>query len=179
MLVAQSVIPRLISMRECAISGIGDKVYSGKKIKPAPAVAYNGSPLVEGIDYTLSYSNNKAIGTAMVTVTGIGNYAESVDVKFKINPKGVALSKLKAGAKQLTVKWQKGKGVTGYQVQYSLKKNFSGAKTVTVKKAATVETVLKKLTAGKTYYVRVRAYATVKGKKYYSEWSKAKSAKVK
>ena len=109
----------------------------------------------------------------------MGNYAESVDVAFKINPKPVALSKLTAGTKQLTVTWKKGKNITGYQVQYSLKKNFASARTVTIKKAATVSTVLKKLTSKKVYYVRVRTYKTVKGKKYYSAWSKAKAAKVK
>jgi len=77
------------------------------------------------------------------------------------------------------VKWNKGTGITGYEVQYGLKKSFAGAKKVTIKKAATVKTVLKKLTTGKKYYVRVRAYKTVSGKKYYSAWSKAKNAKVK
>ena len=46
-------------------------------------------------------------------------------------------------------------------------------------KKTAAKTVLKKLTAGKTYYVRIRAYKTVKGKKYYSAWSKVKDAKVK
>ena len=71
------------------------------------------------------------------------------------------------------------KDITGYEVQYSLKKSFASPGTVVIKKAGTVKTVLKKLTTGKTYFVRVRAYKTVKGKKYYSAWSKAKSAKVK
>jgi hypothetical protein len=177
-LVPQEVIPRLVSLKECAIS-VKDAVYTGKALKPAPVVKYNGNRLVEGTDYTVTYKNNKAIGAATVTLTGMGNYAESVDVAFKINPKPVALSKLTAGTKQLTVTWKKGKNITGYQVQYSLKKNFASARTVTIKKAATVSTVLKKLTSKKAYYVRVRTYKTVKGKKYYSAWSKAKAAKVK
>ena len=73
----------------------------------------------------------------------------------------------------------KGSKITGYQVQYSLKKNFSSKKTVTVSKAATTKVVIKKLKSKKTYYVRIRAYKKVKGKKYYSAWSKAKTVKVK
>lgn len=38
---------------------------------------------------------------------------------------------------------------------------------------------VKKLKAKKKYYVRVRTYKTVKGKKVYSSWSKVKSIKTK
>ena len=178
-LVKQQTVPKLISLKKCKITGIKDVVYTGKALKPAPVVKYNGKKLVKGTDYTVKYAANKAVGTATVTVTGIGKYGESVKKAFKINPRAVALSKLTAGKQQLTVTWKKGKNITGYQVQYSLKKSFSAAKTVTIKKAATVKAVLKKLKTGKTWYVRVRTYKTVKGKKYYSAWSKAKGAKVK
>ena len=177
--VKQKKIPKLISLKKCNITGIKDAVYIGKAIKPSPVVKYNGKKLVKGTDYTVKYANNKAVGKATVTITGVGKYGESVSKTFTINPKAVALTGLTAGKQQLTVKWKKGKNITGYQVQYSLKKSFSAAKTVTIKKAATVKAVLKKLKTGKTWYVRVRTYKTVKGKKYYSAWSKAKSAKVK
>ena len=98
---------------------------------------------------------------------------------FAINPKATEFSKLTAGKKQATVKWKKQAGVTGYEIEYSLKKSFSGSKTVTVKKAATVSGTIKKLKKGKKYYVRVRTYKTVSGKNYYSAWSAVKSAKVK
>jgi hypothetical protein len=176
--VKQKKIPKLISLKKCAVTGIEDAAYTGKAIKPAPVVKYKGVKLVKGTDYTVKYTNNKAVGTATVTITGIGKYGASVKKTFKINPKAVALTGLTAGKQQLTVAWNKGTGVTGYEVQYALKKSFAGAKTVVVKKAA-AKTVLKKLTTGKKYYVRVRAYKIVNGKKYYSAWSKAKGAKVK
>ena len=96
-----------------------------------------------------------------------------------IIPKGVKLSSLTAGKKELTVKWAKGSGITGYEIQYSLKKDFKDAKTETVKKAAATKTVLKELTSKKTYYVRIRTYKTANGKKYYSAWSAVKSKKTK
>ena len=178
-LVPQQVIPKLISLKQCSVSGIKDAVYTGKAIQPAPVVKYNGRKLVKDTDYIVSYKNNKAVGKATVTIKGIGKYAESVNKTFIISQKAVALSALSAGKGQLTVKWKKGKDITGYEVQYSLKKSFASPGTVVIKKAGTVKTVLKKLTAGKTYYVRVRAYKAVKGKKYYSKWSAVKSAKVK
>ena len=178
-LVKQKKIPKLISLKKCKITGIKNAVFTGKAIKPVPVVKYKGKELVKGVDYTVKYTANKAVGAATVTVTGIGRYGESVSKTFKINPKAVALSKLTAGKRQLTVTWKKGVVNTWYEIQYSLKKNFAGAKTIAIKKAATVKTVLKKLTTGKTYYVRIRAYKTVNGKKYFSAWSKAKSAKVK
>ena len=177
--VKQKKIPKLISLRKCAVTGIEDAVYTGKAIKPAPVVKYNGKKLVKGTDFTVKYAANKAVGTATVTITGIGKYGESVNKTFKINPKAVALASLTPGAQQLTVKWNKGTGITGYEVQYALKKSFAGAKKVSIAKARTVSTVIKSLAKGKTYYVRVRAYKTVNGKKYYSAWSKAKGAKVK
>ena len=89
------------------------------------------------------------------------------------------LSSLTAGKQQLTAKWEKGDGGAGYELQYGLKKDFSGAKTVKIGKNATVKCVIKGLTTGKTYYVRIRAFKEVKDKKYVSAWSDAMSKKVK
>lgn len=47
------------------------------------------------------------------------------------------------------------------------------------KKQKTTKYKVKKLKAKKKYYVRVRTYKTVKGKKVYSSWSKVKSIKTK
>ena len=140
------------------------QTWTGKAIKPAVTVKLNGKALKQGTDYKVSYKNNVKIGKATVTVTGKGNYAGSKKATFAINPAKVKGLKLQAGNKQLTATWKKASGgVTGYQIQYGLKKDFTGAKKATVKKAATVKKVLKKLTAGKTYYVRIRAYKTVNG----------------
>ena len=43
----------------------------------------------------------------------------------------------------------------------------------------TLTTELKNLKQGKVYYIRIRTYKTVGGKKYYSEWSTAKKKKLK
>ena len=64
-------------------------------------------------------------------------------------------------------------------MQYSLSKTFaSGNKTLTIKKVGTLSRVIGSLTKGKTYYVRIRTYKTVSGKKYYSAWSVKKAVKI-
>lgn len=79
-------------------------------------------------------------------------------------------------AKKAKVTYKKSAGAEGYQIQYSLKKNFSGKKTVTSKKTSVT---LKSLKKGKTYYVRVRAYRTLDGKTVYGNWSNVKTVKIK
>ncbi|HAE17190.1 MAG TPA: hypothetical protein DCG51_11675 [Erysipelotrichaceae bacterium] len=58
--------------------------------KPMPEVTFNGTELTEGIDYTLSYANNKKAGTGTVTVKGKGNYAGSVKKNFTIAAKDLS-----------------------------------------------------------------------------------------
>lgn len=72
---------------------------------------------------------------------------------------------------------------TGYEIQYGTSSGFEGAKTVTVSKYKTTGKTISKLKAKKKYYVRIRAYKTVKVKeqsvKIYSSWSKVRKIKVK
>ena len=90
------------------------------------------------------------------------------------------LKKVKKGKKSFLAKWKKVKNVDGYQLQYSTNKKFKkNKKTVNIKKAKTVKKKVKKLKAKKTYYVRIRAYKTINGKKQYSKWSKVKKVKIK
>lgn len=171
--------PEVVDIGDATISKIEDQVYTGSAIKPTVKVTYKDKTLVSGTDYSLAYSDNTDIGVATVTVAGKGNYTGSQSVTFNIFPKKVASPKLTAGKKCLTLKWKEDKNVDGYEIEYSLKKDFSGAKKITVKKAATTEYEIKKLKANKTYYVRIRSFKKVKGKKFYSDWSKPLSKKVK
>lgn len=170
-----------IDLSKGKVTVVGDYVYTGKAVKPIRlALQLNGKfmQLLIGVDCKLSYRNNKAVGTATVTVTGKGSYTGSATGTFDIIPKPVTGLKLEAGAKRLIASWKKDKVIDGYQIQYGLKKNFSDAKQVTVPNAATVKRVVKNLTSGKTYYVRIRAYKKVDGKVYRSAWSDAQRVKV-
>ena len=93
------------------------------------------------------------------------------------------LSKVTKAKKAFTAKWKKIANIDGYEVQYSLNKSFKKAKKykTTTKKAKNTATSLKvsKLKSKKTYYVRIRAYKTINGKKQYSAWSAKKTVKTK
>lgn len=66
------------------IGSIADQSYTGKAIQPAITVKAASKSLTKGIDYKVSYSNNKKAGTAFVTVTGIGNYQGTLTKSFRI-----------------------------------------------------------------------------------------------
>ncbi len=63
---------------------IPDEKYDGNAKEPNPTVIYVTTTLEKDVDYTLSYSDNVEIGTASVTITGIGNYAGTKTATFEI-----------------------------------------------------------------------------------------------
>ena len=169
-----------ISITGCTVKGIKNAVYSGKAITASVTVKDGKTVLTENTDYTVIYKNNKKVGTASIIIKGKGNYTGSLTKTFTISPKGTTLGKLTAGKKSFKVTWKKqSKQTSGYQLQYSLKKNFKGAKTKTVTKVKTVRLTVKKLKANKKYFVRIRTFKTINGKKYCSSWSKPKSVTIK
>ena len=84
----------------------------------------------------------------------------------------------KKGAKVM-ITWKKTAGASGYEIYVSQKKASGYTKKATIKKGKTQKITLGKWKKGKQYYVKVRAYKTVKGKKVYGAFSKIKSVKIK
>lgn len=80
--ITYKMIPTSIS--NAIISNIGAQKYNGSELKPKPHITFNDFELVEGRDYTLSYSNNVNVGTATITITGIGNFNSSTTKTFII-----------------------------------------------------------------------------------------------
>lgn len=81
--------------------------------------------------------------------------------------------------KKIKASWSKVGGASGYQVMWSTYKNFSkNYKTKSVKAKYSSKTVTA-AQSKRTYYVRVRAYKTINGKKVYSQWSNTKKVKTK
>lgn len=81
--------------------------------------------------------------------------------------------------KKIKASWSKVSGASGYQVMWSTYKNFSkNYKTKSVKSKYLSKTVTA-AQSKKTYYVRVRVYKTINGKKVYSQWSSTKKVKTK
>ncbi len=156
-------------------------VYSGSYNKPTVTLYNKNKQAVNPNFYTVSYSNNKNVGTATATVKMQNGYNGSFKVNYVINPKGTTLKSLTAASKAFTAKWTKqSTQTTGYQIQCATNSSFtSGVKTVTVSKNSTVSKKVTGLKAKKYYYVRIRTYKTVSSKKYYSSWSSYKKIKTK
>ena len=108
------------------------------------------------------------------------NTSNGEDVTVTSKPKSASIKKVKGAKKAILVTWKKVSGVNGYEIQVATDKKFKkNKKTVTIKKQKTTKTTVKKLKAKKKYYVRIRTYKIVNGKKVYSSWSKVKSVKTK
>lgn len=153
--------------------------YNGKVKKPSVKVYVKGKALSKD-NYSVSYGKGrKNVGKYTVKVTLKNDYAGSKTVSFKINPKGTSIKHLKKGVRAFKPTWKKQtRQISGYQVQYSTKKNFKSAKIKAVSSKKKSTWVIKKK-AHKRYYVRIRTYKKVGKAKYYSSWSSAKSVKTK
>lgn len=168
--------PSKIHLSSTVISSIKNQIYNGKAKTPSFKITYKGKTLQKDKDYSAVYRNNKNMGVASVVVTGKGDYEGSQTVSFHITPAKVTRPKAKSSSKKAVVSFKKLSKVSGYEIHYSTNKKFKSAKKLNSKK---VKVTVKKLKSRKTYYFRVRAYKTVKGKKIYGPFSAAAKVKIK
>ena len=150
------------SLAKATIS-VAKASYTGKAVKPSVTLKLNGRKLSSGIDYRVSYRNNKKAGTATVIVSGIGSYEGTVTARFTI---AKAANTLRAKAKAKVIKVKPGKraafkraavfGISRARGNVSFKK-LSGPKMVSVSSRGFV-TVRKGLAKG-THRVKVRVSA--------------------
>lgn len=96
-----------------------------------------------------------------------------------INVPTVSAPALKSGKQYFRASWKKTSGTSGYQIQYSLYKNFKKPVTKTLTGNTKTSITVSRLKRQKRYYVRVHAYRNANFKKYYGKWSKTKSIVVK
>ena len=97
--VSFSITP--VNLGGLTVTDISDQPYTGTNITPEITVTFNGTALVKEADYTVEYSSNMAIGTATVTVTGIGNFTGTKTVTFEIVP--VAVNRITLSSQMLTL----------------------------------------------------------------------------
>ena len=136
------------------------KPSQGTTGTPAP-VTPAPSQTTEGTDTTQTPANSE---TPQNTVTA---------------PKATSIKSVKGKKKSVLIKWKKVKDANGYEIQLATDKKFKkNKKTITIKKQTT-RTTAKKLKAKKKYFVRIRTYKIVNGKKTYASWSKVKTVRTK
>ena len=177
----------ILSVKKGAVVN-GSQLKDGYVIKIAPGYYEGDYGIIIARKQNNSTSDEKPTPvpipspTQQVTQpTAHNDTATTSQVKKAVSkPKSTNTKNIKTAKKAILVTWKKVSGVKGYQVQVATDKKFKkNKKTVTIKKQKTTKTTVKKLKAKKKYYVRVRTYKIVNGKKIYSSWSKVKSVKTK
>ncbi len=146
-----------------------------KTVKSGKTVKYKVTGLKAGKTYKFkvkAYRNKNG-----KTLWGTASKVFTTATKPK---KAVIRSIKSAKAKTVTVVWDTVSGASGYQVRYSTSDKFTNKTTkyATVQKQKSKKVTLKKLKKGKKYYIKVRAFRTVNGKKIYGAYSKVKSVKI-
>ena len=102
-------------------------VYDKDGARPQVEVSFKGQTLVSGKDYSLSWMNNKQVGSTgqenppSITVTGKGNFTGKVTKSFTILTKDIALV-------SITAKDVKFRNRTGYCFAEPILKDESGRK---------------------------------------------------
>ncbi len=157
---------------KCSLSSTS-LVYTGKNLTPKVTVKY-GSKTIPASEYTVTYANNKSVGTASVKIEH-NNITKLLS--FKIVPKAPVLSKVapQSSGKGLTVTWGKVTGASGYYVYQRIGSgSYKRAKTITSGSTVSWNDTAAK-TNGTKYSYYVIAYRTVSGVKYNSAKSAAKT----
>ena len=161
---------------------LADQAWTGKAIRPNPKVYWDDAILKRGTDYTLSFANNINIGTATVTIKGIGSFRGTQTVTFKIvkapNPMKVktvkrAVWQSSVQKKAVTVKpplkfVKKAQGTVTYT-------KTSGPKNFVVNKK-TGKVTIKKGTKRGTYTIKIKVRAA--GTKTYKATTKTIKATI-
>ncbi len=97
--------------------------------------------------------------------------------KLEFKAGTVQLKKVAGKKKSIALSWKKVSGALGYEISYATRVDFGNAKKVSVKNKQAV--TIKKLKANKRYYVRVRAYKKLDGKKVYTRYCGKRFVKTK
>jgi len=117
-----------------------------------------------------------------ITINGKNYYSgwsgtKSLTLSKKLDAPVIGNAK-KASNSSASVSWKKVTGIDGYQLRFSQKSSFAGAKTASVKGSGTTTYKRGGLSSGQ-WYVSVRAYKNNSdGTRYYSTWSKTVTVNI-
>ena len=155
------------------------------KPTPTPLVTPLPTPVPKTTPTPIPTPTQKTSGTPVKTPASNAK-PTTAPANTNKNPKQAVLKapvikKVKAGKKKVSVSWKKSaQSITGYQIQYSTSASFKkGKKTITISGKKKQSRTIKKLKTKKKYYIRIRTYQVINGKKTVSKWSKTKKFKTK
>lgn len=161
-----------IDLSSSSLSDVGSKEYTGSAIKPSVTVTLDGKTLKLNEDYTISYSNNTSIGTAKITIKGIGGYTGTKTANFKIVPNQVEnVSLVKKTINSLNISWSKLNDVTGYEIYKYNPSSNSYENVKTISDNSTTSYTDENLQSAYVYSYKIRGYKVVDGEYYYGNYS--------
>lgn len=153
--------------------------YTGKTVKPSVVLKDGTKTLKLNTDYTIACSNAVQIGTAKVTITGIGNYSGSLAQTYNIRLGKVEISEIYAVTyNKIKLSWNKVTGASGYKIYRSTSADGKMVLCKTITSGSTLSYTDTGLTNGRRYYYKVIAYRTVNGARQYSYYSQIKSERT-
>ena len=122
-------------------------------------------------------------GIAEITIKAsatTGYFAATKKITIQVIPSKPSLRTVKSPAKKIiTAKWKKDKTITGYQFYMSTNKSFKTGTLAREYKSNKTQFKIFGWKSKKTYYLKMRSYKKVGGKKIYSDWSSVRKVKVK
>lgn len=142
-----------------------------KRIKKGSTTTYTNSRLKPGKNYYYKVRAYRTVSGKRI----YGAYSSAKVLKTTPAKTYISLKKDKRSRKA-KLSWKKVKSVNGYAVYYSTSKNKSFKKAAT-KRSGSRSFTSKRLKKGKTYYYKVRAYKTYRGKRIYGPYSSIKSCR--
>lgn len=166
--------PEKLSIAKAKVKGLKTRTYTGRAIKPLLKITFAGKKLKAGRDYFVKYSNNKAVGTAKVTIKGKGAYKGTVKKTFRIKLGKPSLKLSKNGRGVIKVSWKKVKGAKGYIIYRASSKKGKFKKIKTVKGSKSGKYKDEEVSINETYYYKVRAFGKSGKKKVYSGYKEPK-----
>lgn len=149
----------------------GDNVfkYDGKDHKPAVEVKDGNTVLKEGVNYELSYSDTKNVGTQKMTVKMLGKYSGTKEFEYVIYENTATKLSLTPSPHAFTAKVDNAVKDAKYELMYSKNSNFADAKTVQLNSDNNI--MVTGLDTKTTYYFKARYSLEINGKTYYSDYS--------
>lgn len=173
--VSYTIVKRSVRSATCHYKKT--RSYTGRWVKPNVTLKVGKVKLKKNRDYTLVYRNNLQIGKASVVIRGMGNFTGKKTITFKIVPQTPKIQKLKKNKKSFVITYSSGKMVHGYRMEVSTASSFAAKKTQKyILNGNRFEACgLKK----GTYYIRVKAYYSKKGKRYESGYTSKRKIKIK
>ena len=153
--------------------------YTGEELKPNVIVKNAEGHIISVDNYDVAYSNNIKPGKANVKVYMKNDYEGEGSLDFIITPKKASKPKLESiQQKKFTVTVGEDLTASGYQIKYSTSSKFSSSKAVLLGKTTGIRKTITGV-KNKTYYVKVRNYKNIDGKRVYGEYSSTAKIKVK